>query len=51
MAFRNSQQLDQDYGSIRPRNRQTIVLVKDGDISKKDVEFDWRDRLRQWKQM
>lgn len=29
--------------------RKQSVLVNEGSISKKDSEFDWRDRLGQWK--
>ena len=29
--------------------RSKTVLVQDGAISKKDVEVDWRDRLKNWK--
>ena len=29
---------------------QKTILIKDGTIKKKDVELDWRDRLKTWKQ-
>ena len=27
------------------------MVMRESQISEKDSEFDWRDRLRQWKQM
>ena len=29
---------------------QKTILIKDGTIKKRDVELDWRDRLKTWKQ-
>ena len=31
--------------------RKKTVLVQETGIEKKDKEFDWRDRLKNWKQM
>jgi len=34
------------------RNRkQTGVLINTGEINKKDVEVDWRDKLRKWRKV
>ena len=34
-----------------PIKRKKTVLVQETGIEKKDKEFDWRDRLKNWKQM
>ena len=31
--------------------RGNSLLIRDGSISQKDVEYDWTDRLRQWKEV
>ena len=33
------------------KRKKTTVLITEGKINKKDVESDWRDRLKTWKNM
>lgn len=30
--------------------RRKTVLLNEGSVSKKDTEYDWKDRIKQWKQ-
>mmetsp|Transcript_3428 Transcript_3428/g.3991 ORF Transcript_3428/g.3991 Transcript_3428/m.3991 type:complete len:96 (+) Transcript_3428:53-340(+) len=30
--------------------RRKTVLLNEGEVNKKDSEYDWRDRMKQWKQ-
>ena len=43
------------YSMIAMENSQfkrgNSLLIRDGSISQKDVEYDWTDRLRQWKEV
>ena len=34
-----------------PLKKKKTVLIQETGIEKKDKEFDWRDRLKNWKQM
>ena len=39
------------FKGVKPGlQRRRTVLLNDADVKKKDTEFDWRDRLKQWKQ-
>ena len=33
------------------KKRQSILLVENNTLQRKDTEFDWKDRLKQWNQV